>query len=269
LNFNHYLMRDIAGYLTHPDIPLAAPQLRIADVGTGTGIWACELATKLSSTTARIDAFDISDLQFPAPAFRPANVHFHVHNSFQPYADAFLGQFDIVHVRFMMCSVDDANARKLLGQLLTLMKPGGWLQWYEPLPRATKVVGPPPPPPPEDSNVPVPAAAASERLAKTWRDLDPLGSYSWVENLHEICTQGGLQAVSRDVQYMPGHLRPLWAQSSLAATVDVLSQVNMWSDKDGGITAQYIQDLQAEISSGVAVDTPFQCIVGRKAGGVK
>ncbi|KAH8692493.1 hypothetical protein GQ44DRAFT_780133 [Phaeosphaeriaceae sp. PMI808] len=98
LNFNHYLMREIAGYLMHPDISLTAPQLRIADVGTGTGIWACELATKLSSTTARIDAFDISDVQFPAAAA---------------------------------------------------------------------------------ANVPV-TAAASERLAKTWRDLDPLGSYSEV-----------------------------------------------------------------------------------------
>ncbi|KAJ4357236.1 uncharacterized protein N0V89_001811 [Didymosphaeria variabile] len=227
-------------------------------------IWACEVATKLSSTGATIDAFDISDLQFPAPAFRPANVHFHVHNSFQPYPDEFLAQFDIVHVRFMMCSVDDANARKLLGQLLTLMKPGAWLQWYEPLPRATKVVGPPPP---ADSNAPVPAAAtaASERLAKTWRDLDPLGSYSWVENLHEICTQGGLQDVRRDVQHIPGHLRPLWAQSSLAATADVLPKVDMWNEKDGGLTAKYIQDLQAEIAGGVAVDTPFQCIVGRKA----
>ncbi|KAF2732226.1 S-adenosyl-L-methionine-dependent methyltransferase [Polyplosphaeria fusca] len=272
LNFNHYLMREMAGYLTHPDIPLAAPQLRIADVGTGTGIWACELATKLSSTAARIDAFDISDLQFPAPAFHPASVHFHVHNSFQPYADAFHGQFDVVHVRFMMCSVNDANARKLLGQLLTLMKPGGWLQWYEPLPRATKVVAPPensivPAPAPAPAPAPVAGATASERLAKTWRDLDPLGSYSWVENLHEMCTQGGLQAVSRDVHYMPEHLRPLWAQSSLAATADVLPQANMWSEQDGGITAQYIQDLQAEITSGVAVDTPFQCIVGRKAEG--
>lgn len=88
-----------------------------------------------------------------------------------------------------------------------------------------------------------------------------------MENLHEICTQGGLQAVSRDVHHMPGHVRPLWAQSSLAATADVLPQANMWSEQDGGITAQYIQDLQAEIASGVAVDTPFQCIVGRKAEG--
>lgn len=88
---------------------------------TPSSIWACELGNKLSSTGAEIDAFDISDLQFPAPAFRPANVHFHVHNSFQPYPEEFLGKFDVVHVRFMMCSVNDANARKLLSQLLTLM----------------------------------------------------------------------------------------------------------------------------------------------------
>lgn len=86
-----------------------------------------------------------------------------------------------------------------------------------------------------------------------------------MENLHEICTQGGLQAVSRVVQHIPGHLRPLWAQSSLAATTDVLPKVDMWNEKDGGLTAKYIQDLQAEIATGVAVDTPFQCIVGRKA----
>jgi hypothetical protein len=86
-----------------------------------------------------------------------------------------------------------------------------------------------------------------------------------VENLHEICTQSGLQAVSRDVQRIPEHLRPLWAQSSLSATADVLPHVDMWNEKDGGVTAKYIQDLQAEIANGVAVDTPFQCIVGRIA----
>jgi hypothetical protein len=60
---------------------------------------------------------DISDVQSPAPTFHPA----HIHNSFQTYAPAFLGPFDVVHVRFMMCSVDEENARKLLAQLLTLM----------------------------------------------------------------------------------------------------------------------------------------------------
>jgi hypothetical protein len=78
--------------------------------------------------------------------------------------------------------------------------------------------------------------------------------------------QSGLEAVSRDVQHMPEHLRPLWAQSSLASTADVLRQVVMWSENDGGITAQYIEDLQNNIASGVAVDTPFQCVIGRKAG---
>lgn len=120
LNFNHYLMRDVAGYLTHPSLAIDQPNLRVADVGTGTGIWACELATKLAKD-ARVDAFDISDAQFPAPAFRPTNVHFHVHDSFQDYGTEFQARYDIVHARFLMCSVNDSNARVLLQKLLSLI----------------------------------------------------------------------------------------------------------------------------------------------------
>jgi len=38
----------------------------------------------------------------------------------------------------------------------------------------------------------------------------------------------------------------------------------MWSTEEGGLTAKFIEDLQLEIAQGVAVDTPFQCIIGRK-----
>lgn len=37
LNLQHYLWKDQAGYLVHPSIPLTSPNLKIADVGTGTG----------------------------------------------------------------------------------------------------------------------------------------------------------------------------------------------------------------------------------------
>jgi hypothetical protein len=36
LNFNHFLMREVSGYLVHPSMPTDQPTLRIADVGTGT-----------------------------------------------------------------------------------------------------------------------------------------------------------------------------------------------------------------------------------------
>lgn len=37
INLQHYLWVESYGYLTHPKIPLHGDNLRIADVGTGTG----------------------------------------------------------------------------------------------------------------------------------------------------------------------------------------------------------------------------------------
>jgi hypothetical protein len=37
LNFNHFWMKGLAGYLLHPKIPTDQDGLRIADLGAGTG----------------------------------------------------------------------------------------------------------------------------------------------------------------------------------------------------------------------------------------
>lgn len=37
LNFNHFWMKGLAGYLLHPKIPTHKHGLRIADLGAGTG----------------------------------------------------------------------------------------------------------------------------------------------------------------------------------------------------------------------------------------
>ena len=87
---------------------------------------------------------------------------------------------------------------------------------------------------------------------------------SWLENLKTLCEQAGLADVSQSRHGWPDYLRPLWAQSSLASTADVLPNIDMWSTKEGGLTADFIEDLQLEIAQGVAVDTSFQCIIGRK-----
>jgi hypothetical protein len=89
---------------------------------------------------------------------------------------------------------------------------------------------------------------------------------SWVENLEALFEETGFLDVFQVRHDWPDYLRPLWAQSSLASTADVLPEVGMWDNKEGGLTIKFVQDLQAEIAEGIAVDTPFQCVVGRKAG---
>ena len=88
--------------------------------------------------------------------------------------------------------------------------------------------------------------------------------HSWVENLKTLCEQAGLEDVSQSRHTWPHYLRPLWAQSSLASTADVLPQTDMWNAMEGGLTVDFIRGLQQEIAQGVAVDTPFQCVIGRK-----
>ena len=89
--------------------------------------------------------------------------------------------------------------------------------------------------------------------------------HSWVENLKVLFEEAGLENIRRFHHGWPEHLRPLWAQSSLASTADVLPKVRMWNTEEGDSTAQFVQDLQLEIAQGVAVDTPFQCVIGCKS----
>ena len=53
LNLQHYLWKDQTGYLLHPSIPLSNPNIKIADIGTGTGYEALSSPLLLRSTTVR------------------------------------------------------------------------------------------------------------------------------------------------------------------------------------------------------------------------
>ena len=53
LNLQHYLWKDQTGYLLHPSIPLSNPNIKIADIGTGTGYEALSSPPLLLSTTMR------------------------------------------------------------------------------------------------------------------------------------------------------------------------------------------------------------------------
>lgn len=93
--------------------------------------------------SAQVDGFDISDEQF-SPLYGFRNVRLVVHDCFQPFPPEFREQYDIVHARFWLCLVNNPDAPPLLQNLLTLLKPGGYLQWFEPLPLSITVYRPTP-----------------------------------------------------------------------------------------------------------------------------
>ncbi|UKZ82806.1 hypothetical protein TrVFT333_010604 [Trichoderma virens FT-333] len=114
LETQHLLWNIHNGFTIDPKIPIT-PQTKIADLGTGTGVWLLDVATQVPPTV-QLDGFDISDEQFPHKSNVPDNVNFRITDALSKVPDDLLGKYDVVHIRY-------------LGPIL--LKPGGYLQWEE------------------------------------------------------------------------------------------------------------------------------------------
>ncbi|KAJ9302775.1 hypothetical protein DTO271G3_149 [Paecilomyces variotii] len=104
--------------------PVHNPQ-RILDVGTGTGIWAMDVADEFPSS--QVIGTDLSPIQ---PGWVPPNVQFYVEDLEDDWVYDSDDAFDLIHTRVMGGSISDWD--KFVGQAHTHLKPGGWLELHEP-----------------------------------------------------------------------------------------------------------------------------------------
>lgn len=130
LDAQHEAYSKIIGYLLHPRIQAALqPDARIADVGTGTGVWLQDLA-KTCPSTWKLQGFDISDEQFP-PTNERYSIQYDRLNITEAIPEQYQGQFDVVHLRLLVCGLTSDQWELAARNLLQLLKPGGFLQWHE------------------------------------------------------------------------------------------------------------------------------------------
>ncbi|KAF8244986.1 S-adenosyl-L-methionine-dependent methyltransferase [Wilcoxina mikolae CBS 423.85] len=102
--------------------PIENPK-NILDVGTGTGIWAIEMADKYPA--ADVIGTDLSPIQ---PQWVPVNCRFEVDDAeldwtFPP------NSFDFIHVRNLQQSIGDWP--RLMTEIYRATKPGGWVELAE------------------------------------------------------------------------------------------------------------------------------------------
>jgi SAM-dependent methyltransferase len=148
LMFQHYLWKDATGCLIHPSIlsdvggggvgPKSSGgevEVRVADVGAGTGAWALDVAA-LSGVDGidrfSVHGFDISDEQLPPAHILPENVRLSVGDALADVPDELHGTFDIVHVaHFAGVRALGDDPGPVIRHALALLRPGGWIQWDE------------------------------------------------------------------------------------------------------------------------------------------
>ncbi|KAL1959152.1 hypothetical protein VTO42DRAFT_2657 [Malbranchea cinnamomea] len=96
---------------------------RILDVGTGTGIWAMEMAEEYPS--ARVIGTDLSPIQ---PGWTPDNVEFIIEDALQEWTLP-ESSFDFIHLRSLAGSVPDWPS--LLRKCYKCLAPGGQIEVSE------------------------------------------------------------------------------------------------------------------------------------------
>ncbi|KAL4891126.1 S-adenosyl-L-methionine-dependent methyltransferase [Aspergillus ambiguus] len=103
--------------------PINPRGMKILDIGTGTGIWALQMADEYPAIRM-IVGNDLSPIQ---PSWSPENVKFVVDDVEKDWVER--EPFDFIHCRYMAGSIKDWP--RLIRQCYQNLKPGGWLELQE------------------------------------------------------------------------------------------------------------------------------------------
>ncbi|KAI5811886.1 S-adenosyl-L-methionine-dependent methyltransferase [Pyronema omphalodes] len=121
LDLNHEMMRLVWDDKLHLS-PLNEPH-RILDIGTGTGIWAIDMADQYPM--AEVIGTDLSPIQ---PQWVPANCRFEVDDAMLEWTFKD-DSFDFIHGRNIASGVSDWN--HLMSEMMRCAVPGGYVELCE------------------------------------------------------------------------------------------------------------------------------------------
>ncbi|CAG8637780.1 2983_t:CDS:2 [Cetraspora pellucida] len=124
INLRHCLVREVMeGNFLAPINDLLDNEVRILEIGSGLGIWCCDMASTYK--TPRFTGIDMFPFDFPTA--KNSNVELRHHNVLDvlPYDDL---TFDYVSIRLMAIDVPDDKWLELLNECVRVLKVDGWIE---------------------------------------------------------------------------------------------------------------------------------------------
>ena len=204
---NHLFFMLLGEKLHHA--PLKSPQ-RILDLGTGTGIWAIEIADQYPS--AAVVGTDLSPVQ---PTMVPPNLKFEIDDFEQEWTFQ-KDSFDFIHWRLLLASVSDYP--KLFRQAFQHMKPGGYMEIHEVDPGQCCDDGTVT----EDSSSVRWSQLFYEGCKKAGRPIPPIGSYK------VMMESAGFVDIKEQILKRPSNTWPKDKNLKRIGMVSYLANLNPW-----------------------------------------
>ncbi|MCJ1377483.1 hypothetical protein MMC17_000578 [Xylographa soralifera] len=258
LNAQHFLWQRQLRFRVHPDISLPKDRdLRIADVGTGTGAWLFEVAGEFPSNTI-LDGFDISTAQFPDENDLPANISLKILDiGGGDLPDSVVGKYDLVHIRLFAFAILNNDPTPILRNLVRMLKPGGWLQWSE----ADSM-------PMKSRHLQLTRSTIAQKMmTKFFLWTDRYYPRTWVPDLAEKFMEQGLEMNSLfRYPVTDPFLYKGWVDVTLAAYEELSYKFDRYADPELGIGEDFRLLIERASKESAKVDVVYDPVVciGRK-----
>lgn len=103
---------------------------KVLDVATGSASWLRAMA-KLLPPKAELVGLDYDPTKFPPPSLLAGNITLREADMYRPFPGDLIGHFDVVHARLITFALKAGQGAELVKNLMTLLRPGGWIVWSE------------------------------------------------------------------------------------------------------------------------------------------